>query len=332
MGGGCYHMNAWQKLYQKWFAGCNAVKTTSSGKFNLYPLEAPCNGVQVLQLPFPGGKTRTFQSTSLTSYYLELRTATGFDSKYGSPSVLVHAGGAPILPNQTNPKGLHVWALAAGGTTWGLTAGKSFSDPAGGLTITVDSVDATHAVVDVAYTAGSGTPTCLDGNSTPFVPPGSDSCGAPPTIGDASPPTTTPDAKADTGTGGTGGAGIDAAGGTAGVAGSSGAGAAGKAGAAGSGGSGGTGGTGGSTGGTGGTGGSTGGDGGTGGSTGGSGGDTGGTAGDGGKGGRTPSNPEPISGCGCKVGVGNATGANSGALFMLGLVGWLGTRRRRQSR
>jgi hypothetical protein len=155
MGGGCYHMNGWQKLYQKWFGGCNGVRTTSSGKFNIYPIESPCNGVQVLQVPFPGAKTRSFQNTTLTSYYLELRTATGFDSKYGAPSVLVHAGGAPILPNTSNPKGLHVWALAAGGTTWGLTAGKSFADPAGGLTITVDSVSTTTAVVDINYTASS---------------------------------------------------------------------------------------------------------------------------------------------------------------------------------
>jgi MYXO-CTERM domain-containing protein len=323
MGGGCYHMNAWQKLYEKWFAGCNGVRTTSSGKFNLYPLESPCNGVQVLQVPFPGAKTRTFQSTTLTSYYLELRTATGFDSKYGSPSVLIHVGGAPILPNQSNPQGLHTWALAAGGSTWGLAAGGSFADPAGGLTISVDSVDTTHAVVNIAYTSDTGSPVCLDGNNTPFVPPGSDSCGAPPTIGDASTPPTT-DARADTGTGGTGGTGTDAAGGTAGSAGSSGA--AGKAGSGGQGGTGGsTGGTGGTTGGT---GGETGGSGGTGGST------SGGASGNGGDAGRgttrPPSNPESLSGCGCRVGGDNAKSANSAGLFMLGLVGWFGARRRRR--
>jgi MYXO-CTERM domain-containing protein len=337
MGGGCYHMNAWQKLYQKWFGGCNAVRTTSSGKFNLYPLEAPCNGVQVLQLPFPGGKSRTFQSTTLTSYYLELRTASGFDSKYGAASVLIHAGGAPILPNTTNPKGLHVWALAAGGTTWGLAAGKSFSDPAGGLTITVDSVSATGAVVDINYAAGSGSPVCLDGASTPFAPPGPADCTAP--ISDAAPPIPPPmDARTDTGTGGTGGAGSDAAGGTAGIgaAGSGGtAGMAGMAGMAGKAGSGGSGGSGGSTGGTGGATGGSGGDTGTG-ATGGTGGtDTGGSGGDsgrGGAGGRAP-NPEPLSsGCGCKVASSDsAAGARSGGLALLGLAGLFGARRRKRS-
>jgi MYXO-CTERM domain-containing protein len=332
MGGGCYHMNAWQKLYQKWFGGCNGVKVSATGTFNLYPIEAPCNGVQVLQVPFPGAKTRTFQSTTLTSYYVELRTATGFDNKYGSPSVLIHAGGAPILPNSSNPKGLHTWAIAAGGTsTWGLTAGKSFADPAGGLTITATSVSATSAVVDINYTSGSGSPTCLDGNNTPFVAPGATDCTAPPTIGDASPPPPTVDARTDTGTGGTAGAGMDAAGGTGGT---GAAGAAGAAGMAGSGGSagkggGGTGGSGGSGGSTGGTGGSTGGTGGTG--TGGT--DTGGSGGDSGRGasgGTKPPTPEPLSGgCGCRVASADPlAGARSSSLVLLGLAGLFGARRR----
>jgi MYXO-CTERM domain-containing protein len=332
MGGGCYHMNGWQKLYQKWFGGCNGVKVSATGTFNLYPIEAPCNGVQVLQVPFPGAKTRTFQSTTLTSYYVELRTATGFDNKYGSPSVLIHAGGAPILPNSSNPKGLHTWAIAAGGTsTWGLTAGKSFADPAGGLTITATSVSATSAVVDINYTSGSGSPTCLDGNNTPFVAPGATDCTAPPTIGDASPPPPTVDARTDTGTGGTAGAGMDAAGGTGGT---GAAGAAGAAGMAGSGGSagkggGGTGGSGGSGGSTGGTGGSTGGTGGTG--TGGT--DTGGSGGDSGRGasgGTKPPTPEPLSGgCGCRVASADPlAGARSSSLVLLGLAGLFGARRR----
>jgi len=336
MGGGCYHMNAWQKLYQKWFDGCNGVRTTSSGKFNLYPLEAPCNGVQVLQVPFPGAKTRSFQNTTLTSYYLELRTATGFDSKYGAPSVLVHAGGAPILPNSANPKGLHVWALAAGGTTWGLTAGKSFADPAGGLTITVDSVSTTNAVVDITYAAGSGNPVCLDGANTPFTAPGAADCTSPPPISDAAPPPV--DVRTDTGAGGAAGTGIDAAGGTAGTgtagaAGSGGAsGAAGSGGAAGKAGSSGTGGsTAGSGGSTGGTGGTTGGSGGDTGGTGGTG--TGGTGGDSGRGGSgatKPTTPEPLSGgCGCKVASSDpVTGARSSGLAMLGLIGLFGARRR----
>src|SRR5690606_25383313 len=35
MGRGCYHMNAWQKVYQGWLSGCNSVRVNSSGTFTL---------------------------------------------------------------------------------------------------------------------------------------------------------------------------------------------------------------------------------------------------------------------------------------------------------
>src|SRR6266545_399369 len=209
MGGGCRHMNAWQKLYEKWWGGCNAVKVTSSGTFNLYPTEVACNGVQALQIPFPGGKTRSFQGSTLTSWYLEYRTPTGFDQGIAA-QVLVHIGINPVLPTQTNPRGNRVWIVNASGTSTapGLTAGKSIADPAGGLTITVMSMDATKAVVQIDYPGGSGnSPVCLDGMNTPFQPPGPTDCTQIPTRPDGG--------AVNTGTGGSTGtndAGRDAAG------------------------------------------------------------------------------------------------------------------------
>ena len=187
------------------------VRTTSNGKFNLYPIEARCDGVQVLQVPFPDGRTRSFQNTTLTSYYLELRANVGFDSEITPPQVLLHAGGAPVVPTQINPKGLHTWLISAGSP--GMTAGHTFTDPAGGLTMTVDSVDATHAVVDINYATETGPPVCLDGSNRPFTPPGPTDCIAPSAPGDAAPPAP-PDATADTGAGGAAGSSADASGGT----------------------------------------------------------------------------------------------------------------------
>ena len=40
MGGGCRHMNAWQKSYQGWLGGCNGVKVSSTGTFTLLPFES----------------------------------------------------------------------------------------------------------------------------------------------------------------------------------------------------------------------------------------------------------------------------------------------------
>jgi hypothetical protein len=173
MGGGCRHMNAWQKQYQGWLGGCNAVTVNASGTFNLVPTEQACDGIQSLQIPFPNGKTRPFPKaktdntdTTMTRYYLEYRQSLGFD-KGMTPSVLVHAAPNPVTGGSKAAP--HTWIINASGATGnnanpGLTAGKSFSDPAGGLTITVTSIDAEKAVVQVDYPGGSGgPPTCIGG-------------------------------------------------------------------------------------------------------------------------------------------------------------------------
>ena len=324
MGGGCRHMNVWQKQYQGWFGGCNAIKVTSSGTFNLLPTEIACDGVQSIQLPFPGGKKRTFNRPAgggggagvdtLTSYFLEYRTSVGFD-KGMTPQVLVHTGTNP-LPMSGQTRGApHTWILNASGkgltTQPGLLAGNSFSDPAGGLTVTVMSVDAEKAVVQIEYASGSGSPLCMD--NTALVAPGPTTCTGPVITTDAGVPPTT-------GTGGAAGGPRDAGR---------------DVGAAG-------------TGGAGGSGGSAGGGAGTGGGQGGSAGiGTGGTIGAGGTPpasggnagmgttstttGRTPP-PDSVGGCNCRVGGAeprtNGEGKLAG-LVALALGGVIGSRRRR---
>ena len=113
----------------------------------------------------------------LTHYYLEMRAPLGFDSGLG-PMVLVYIG--PDLPSPTKSAPylylLDMNASTSTQTDAGLTAGKSYSDPAGGFTVTVNSIDATKASVTIT-TAGTGSPTCADG--TAFSAPGPDntSCG-----------------------------------------------------------------------------------------------------------------------------------------------------------
>src|SRR5262249_11826311 len=174
MGDGCRDMNAWQKQSQKWFGGCNIIRVTSSGTFNLMPTEVPCDGVQGIQIPFPGGKTRTFQSVSLVDYYLEYRTSTGFDMGM-TPQVLLHATAVP--PTSTTTFQKKTWILfttPSNKNQFGMTAGQSFSDPAGGLTITVSVFDSEKATVDVKIDNGTGDPSCLDGIT--LVPFGSTTC------------------------------------------------------------------------------------------------------------------------------------------------------------
>jgi hypothetical protein len=222
MGGGCRHMNGYQKWYQGWMEGCNGVKTAASGTFNLMPFETACNGLQTLELMFPSGKTRVFNRPAggggsagmdtLTSYYLEYRTSQGLFDTGVTPQVLVHVG--PDATVTSKGGGPHMWlvdassAAVAGkvGKTPGMVAGGTFSDPAGGLTVTVMSMDATKAVINVAYTAGTGGATCVDGSA--FTAPGDETCAG--TVSDAGPPP-------EGGTAGKGGAaGSSGSGGTAG--------------------------------------------------------------------------------------------------------------------
>ena len=51
MGSGCGMLNAPRPLVRQLIGGCNGVKVTASGTFNLFPLETACNGIQAIQIP-----------------------------------------------------------------------------------------------------------------------------------------------------------------------------------------------------------------------------------------------------------------------------------------
>lgn len=191
MGRGAGHPSAFHKVQQGWLSKCNGVKVASTATITLLPLEQPCNGVQMLQIKAPksrqppSGGDRQGQGSALTHYYVELRTPRGMDAgiRNLAPSVMVYAGpelvgasarGAPYvyLLDQT-PEGNNPNLVNSG-----LTAGQSFVDPAGGLTIKVNSVSQDKAEIAVTLDGASGGLTCLDGAA--FTAPGPDttSCGA----------------------------------------------------------------------------------------------------------------------------------------------------------
>ena len=333
MGRACRHMNAYMKAFQGWFGGCNMVEVTSSGTFTVNPLELPCDGVQVLQIPMP--KMRPFTRsggggpsgiTTLTHYYVEFRSSHGFDRMI-APTVQVRVSGDVRMRTQ---RGFHTWVLdmnPATTTVDGLAAGGSFTDPAGSIKITVESMDAQKATIKVDIMGGSGGPMCADGTSFTGPGPGPESCaagpavpsGAPPSISDGGlPPLGTSDASNNFprdagmeaappdmggGAGGAGGSsgGIDDPKPTGGTSGAGAGGAGGNAPAA-------TGGTG------------AGGRGGSGGQAGSGTSNTGGSKAD---------PPPVVSGCGCRVGDSGQAGGTP-ALLVLGLVALVGLRRRRR--
>jgi MYXO-CTERM domain-containing protein len=248
MGGGCRHFSGYQKVYRTYLQGCNVAQVQASGTFTLHPIESPCNGIQVLQVPMThprpydseGGGSGE-RTTNLAYYNVELRAPIGpFDgvnpnSQNSSPmvpSVLINAapdwrifgqGGGGRGRGST--RGEHIWLLdmapsgAAGsggsgggrsgggqsrnGSAHALPVGQTFTDPAGGVSITAQAVSATSATIVVNITpgavtggggsGGSGTggaggvggasaplppgtvATCLD--DTPLLAPGPAECG-----------------------------------------------------------------------------------------------------------------------------------------------------------
>ena len=189
MGRACRHTNAYQKAYQGWFSGCNVVDVFSTGTFTLLPIELPCNGAQALQIPMPrtrpyfreggGGSAGTI---NLTHYYVEMRAPQGFDRGL-TPQVQIRVSGDI---RQRNQGGINTWFLdmnPATATLDGLVAGGSFTDPNGGLKITVESIDATHATIKVEVPgAVDKAPTCMDGTTFAAPGPRADSCAATPSV------------------------------------------------------------------------------------------------------------------------------------------------------
>jgi hypothetical protein len=163
------HMIVSEKWYLGWITGCNGVRVKASGTFNLLPLENLCGGVQALQIPMPK-TTRKFStqqsgdSNAARFYYLEYRAGTGLDT--GLPKqVAVHVSDEIAASNRSAARSISLDMKPSTTAKDGMVAGDSYTDPAGGVTFKVDSMDATKAVVTVTLSNGSGSSTCMDGTT-----------------------------------------------------------------------------------------------------------------------------------------------------------------------
>ncbi len=237
MGGGCRHLNAIEKWYEGWLLQCNGVRVTSSATFTLFPIEIPCNGIQVLQIPFPSNaptrQTRTDQSgntpITLRNYYLELRASIGLDTNM-TPGVYVHVADNVPGPGSNGPRTFLLDMVPSSNGFQPMTAGQMYSDPAGGVSFTVNSFDANSASVTVTVST-TGANTCIGGSTLSGTGPTSCGSGGMGGMGGMG-GTGGAGGAGGAGAGGKGGAG---AGGTAGAAGRAGGGAGGQAGASGAG-------------------------------------------------------------------------------------------------
>jgi MYXO-CTERM domain-containing protein len=339
------HMMGIEKWYAGWFEGCNGVRVRSTGTFTLHAIETECDGIQTLQIPMPT-TSRSFSteqsggSNPMRFYYLELRSSVGLDTGMTN-QVMVHASDDVRSPNQTSARSVLIDMNPSSNPVNGMTAGQSFTDPAGGVTFRVDSVDGAKATVTVTLEDSDDPSTCMDGSE--LVGSGPDTC--------------TDTGGGSGGSGGTGGGGTGGTGGSGGAAtggGGAGGSAVGGATAGGAGGSGGTGGT--TSGGAGGTDSSATGVGGTGGSGGTTAGGasfggsaTSGSAGVGGSGiagfggasagassigggAAVPIAPSDDGGCSCRTAGRGTSQFPSGLVVAAGLAAGLGLRRRKSAR
>jgi hypothetical protein len=172
MGNGLGHMNAFQKTTMKWMDRCNTVTVTRDATFEIDAIQAPSDRVQGLQIPT--GDTR--QSQPLF-YYVEYRNpalarfnAGGSTPRERGPGVHIDVGRSPTTSSgDARPVLLDVSANQPGRfEDPRLTAGRSFADPDGRVSIDVLETTREKARVRVTFPGGgTGNNTCTDGSTPP---------------------------------------------------------------------------------------------------------------------------------------------------------------------
>jgi hypothetical protein len=176
MGSRAGHFNVFQKERLGWLgtSGMPAITTvTASGRYTLEPLETQTTGVKALKIR-QGTDPATGQAVW---YYLEYRQAVGFDSILASVGTLT--SGVSIIrgmPSNTGSVNTLIDTTPESNTLSRLSdfedgtlqPGRTFTDAAAGVAVSVVSVDANGAVVDITVPGGSGSGgTCT--RATPAV-------------------------------------------------------------------------------------------------------------------------------------------------------------------
>ena len=168
-GGSAAHINLFQKERLGWVN--NGVSppiqtVTASGTYwiDAYgPTSYGTKGLKILKSTDPTTGKKTW-------YYLERRTAYGFDSYMAEipnlmSGVLIHTG------SEASGRDGYLLDMTPATTSWydpALVAGQSFTDTTAGITITVLSADNTGALVQVSTSSQA----CTRANPTVAVTPG----------------------------------------------------------------------------------------------------------------------------------------------------------------
>jgi hypothetical protein len=163
------HFNAFQKELLGWLnaAGAPPITTvTASGRYAIAPLETYDQRAKALKILKGNDPTTGVK----TWYYLELRQLLGFDSILAgrgnlASGVLVHTGSVSAtgisnsLLLDTTPNSSELTRIADF-EDGALGVGRTYVDAAAGVTVTVVSIDANGAVLDVDV-GGAPPPACV---------------------------------------------------------------------------------------------------------------------------------------------------------------------------
>lgn len=189
MGNGLGHMNAFQKGTMRWLDGCNNVRVSSDAELELVAIPVTSDEIQSLQIA-----TGDSRDGNPLFYYVEFRNpalatfnAGGDPLREQGPGV--HIDVAPDLVIADGDRRPLLLDLSPGTPNDfvdpRLTAGRSFTDPDGRVTITVLEVGTDRATVQVSFPGGgAGTNTCNDGSLPPAPGPPDAGAAAAPDAGD----------------------------------------------------------------------------------------------------------------------------------------------------
>lgn len=169
LGNGLGHMNAFQKSAMKWLDQCNGQRVRQDGEFTLTAIQQGTTALQALQIPtgdthngmplyfyveYRNPALATFNTALELTPSVHVTVAQDFTKGNGDTRSALLDLGQP-MNNHRNP---------------GLTAGRSFQDPLGRVTISVLSTTTEEARIRVQFAdGGSGENRCWDG-SIPGVP------------------------------------------------------------------------------------------------------------------------------------------------------------------
>ncbi len=157
MGGSGGHYNAFQKQRLGWLGyGVSPPITSvqSGGTYTIAAYEAPGTTAKALKIQRGPASAQAF-------FFAELRTPVGLDSFLPSSGVFVHMASdnnsnSSYLLDMT-PETQYAWYYEF------LAVGKSFTDPASGITIQTVSANGTSATIAVSMGGGPSIPTSLAG-------------------------------------------------------------------------------------------------------------------------------------------------------------------------